>query len=54
MKVEKVTLNMELGDFLKNMQTLVNDRQQKREKPIHTFAELMEIENAKLCIKISK
>ena len=50
-KVEKVVLNMSLRDFCQRYDNLIAETRKSTGKPIRTFAELMELETAKLSIK---
>ena len=50
-KVERTTLNMNLRDFCQRYDNLIAETRKSTGKPIRTFAELMELETAKLSIK---
>ena len=50
-KVERATLNMNLRDFCQRYDDALKEQRKATGKPIRTFAELMELETAKLSIK---
>ena len=50
-KVEKVVLNMSLRDFCQKYDDALKEQRKATGKPIRSFAELMELETAKLSIK---
>lgn len=51
-KFEKVVLNMSLRDFCQRYDDVLKERRKATGKPIRTFAELVELETAKISIKI--
>ncbi len=51
-KVEKVVLNMNLRDFCQKYDDVLRERRRATGKPVRSFAELMELETAKLSIRI--
>ena len=53
-KIEKVVLNMSLRDFCKKYDDALRERREATGRPIRSFSELIELETAKLSIKILK
>jgi hypothetical protein len=51
-KVEKVVLNMSLRDFCQKYDETLKEHRKATGKPVRSFAELMELETAKLFIRI--
>ena len=51
-KVEKFVLNMSLKDFCQKYDDVLKERRKATGKPIRSFADLMELETAKLSIRI--
>ena len=51
-KVEKVVLNMSLRDFCQKYDDALRQQRKATGKPVRTFADLIELETAKLSIRI--